>query len=332
MSQDRSASNPITALTAMVRDDLDSVNALIVDHMQSDVPLIPELAGYLVASGGKRIRPLLTLATARLCGYQGRRQIGLAASVEFIHTATLLHDDVVDESDMRRGKQTANAIWDNKSSVLVGDFLFSRAFQLMVADGSLRSLKILADASAIIAEGEVLQLMTANNVDCTVEDYMQVISAKTAALFAAATQIGGIVAEVDKSDELALTQFGTNIGIAFQVVDDLLDYAAQTEGMGKDPGDDFREGKMTIPVIAAIEKADADERAFWQRTMGELDQHDGDLERALDLIAKHGGMERTRALAKRYVDSAKASLDRFGEDEMKTALLALCDFVLARGY
>ena len=254
-------------LSRLLKSDLERVNRLIVERMHSPVALIPQLAGHIVAGGGKRLRPMLTLGCARLCGYRGDRHIALAAAVEFIHTATLLHDDVVDASDLRRGRDTANAVWGNKPAVLVGDFLFSRAFELMVADGSLRVLEILSRASAVIAEGEVMQLMTTNDTATTEADYLAVIQAKTAELFAAASRIGAVLAERPHSEEEALDRFGRNLGIAFQLVDDMLDFSARQAELGKSVGDDFRDGKITLPVLLAFARGDEEERAFWRRTL-----------------------------------------------------------------
>ena len=255
---------PLERLAALMHGDMLQVNALIVENMQSEVKLIPQLAGYLIASGGKRIRPLLTLACTSLFGGDMSRTHGLAASVEFIHTATLLHDDVVDGSKERRGKDAANLVFGNQASVLVGDFLFSRAFQLMVAGGSLEVLRILSDAAATISQGEVKQLTTANNLDTSMDDYIEVVSAKTAALFAAACEIGPVIAEQDSETQESLRLYGLNLGIAFQIVDDVLDYNADHAKLGKTIGDDFREGKMTAPILLALANADNEERAFWQ--------------------------------------------------------------------
>src|SRR5690349_20819279 len=254
-------------LNGLLKADLERVNALILERMHSPVALIPQLAGHIIAAGGKRLRPMLTLATARLCGYAGERQLALAAAVEFIHTATLLHDDVVDASDLRRGLATANAVWGNKPSVLVGDFLFSRAFQLMVEDGSLKVLGILSHASAVIAEGEVLQLVTSNDTATDEDAYLAVIRAKTAQLFAAASQIGAVIAGRPEPEEAALTAFGLNLGIAFQLVDDMLDYSARQAELGKTVGDDFRDGKITLPIVLAFKRGDEQERRFWRRTL-----------------------------------------------------------------
>ena len=309
-------------LTALLRSDLDRVNTLILERMQSPVALIPQLAGHIIAAGGKRLRPMLTLATARLCGYRGDRHIALAAAVEFIHTATLLHDDVVDASDLRRGLATANAVWGNKCSVLVGDFLFSRAFQLMVEDGSLAVLGILSEASAIIAEGEVLQLVTSNDTETTEESYLAVIQAKTAQLFAAASRIGAVLAGRPTDEEKALEIYGRNLGIAFQLVDDMLDYSARQTELGKTVGDDFREGKITLPVVLALRSASEAERGFWRRTLEELEQQEGDLARAIELMTRHGTLRAT-------LDRALAP---FRDGTERRALEEAIDFCLARGY
>src|SRR5271165_7292798 len=265
-------------LSQLLSGELERVNRLIVQRMQSPVSLIPQLAGYIVASGGKRLRPMLTLGSARLCGYRGIRHVSLAAAVEFIHTATLLHDDVVDASDLRRGRDTANAVWGNKPAILVGDFLFSRAFELMVADGSLRVLEILSRASAVIAEGEVMQLMTTGNTATTEADYLAVIQSKTAELFAAASRIGAVLAKRPSDEEQALDRFGRNLGTSFQLVDDMLDFSAREAELGKSVGDDFRDGKVTLPVLLAFARGDEQERTFWRRTLEELDQCPPDLE------------------------------------------------------
>ena len=327
--QDRNGLEPLTAL---VTEDLQAVNRLIVTHMNSPVALIPQLAGHIVAAGGKRLRPMLTLASAKLCGYRGERHLGLAACVEFIHTATLLHDDVVDASDLRRGLATANAVWGNKPSVLVGDFLFSRAFQLMVADGSLDVLRILSNASAVIAEGEVLQLMTANDISSDQSAYMEVVEAKTAALFAAACRVGAVVAEQPEAEELALERFGRDLGIAFQLVDDVLDYSALQAELGKSVGDDFRDGKITLPVVLAIQRGNDEERAFWRRCLEDQDHQDGDLEHAIALMQRHGTLKDAMAQARRYADSASAALDRFPKSATKTALQDIAGFCVDRAY
>jgi octaprenyl-diphosphate synthase len=319
-------------LTALLRSDLDRVNALIIERMQSPVALIPQLAGHIVAAGGKRLRPMLTLATARMCGYRGIRHTALAAAVEFIHTATLLHDDVVDASDLRRGLATANAVWGNKSSVLVGDFLFSRAFQLMVEDGSLKVLDILSSASAVIAEGEVLQLVTSNDIETTEDAYLNVIRAKTAQLFAAASRIGAVLGERPAAEEEALEAYGRNLGIAFQLVDDMLDYSARQIELGKTVGDDFREGKITLPVVLALRAASDVERSYWRRTLEDLDQRDGDLDHAIELMMRHGTLLATLERARQYGEAARRALAPFRDGPEKRALDEVIDFCLSRGY
>jgi len=322
----------LNRMQALVADDLIKVNKVIVDRMDSRVPLIPELAGHIVASGGKRLRPMMTLASAKMCGYSGERHVQLAACVEFIHTATLLHDDVVDESDLRRGNATANALWGNQASVLVGDFLFSRAFQLMVKDGSLRVLDILSTASAIIAEGEVLQLITANDTATSEDAYLEVISSKTAALFSAACRIGAVVADRPKPEEEALESYGRNLGIAFQLVDDVLDFSAKQATLGKTVGDDFREGKITLPIILAFRRGDDEERTFWNRTLEELDQNDGDLEHAMGLLEKHGALADTIERARHYGAMARDALGIFSQSQEKEALVDVVDFCIYRAH
>jgi octaprenyl-diphosphate synthase len=325
-----SGEDVLTTLVGLVRDDLAATNRAIVGRMDSPVALIPQLAAHIVAAGGKRLRPLLTLASARMCGYQGERHVKLAACVEFIHTATLLHDDVVDESLLRRGLASANAVFGNKASVLVGDFLFARAFQLMVEDGSLRVLEILSRAAATIAEGEVLQLVTQNDLSTDEARYLDVVKGKTAALFAAACQVGAVVAARPGPDEAALASYGMNLGIAFQLVDDALDYAADQATLGKTVGDDFREGKITLPVLAAYAAGDEDERAFWRRTVEALDQSEADLDAAMRLIEAHGAIGVTLARAADFAAQAKADLAVFADSPLKASLLAVADYTVSR--
>jgi octaprenyl-diphosphate synthase len=332
ITQEAAPRTALESLSALVAEDLQEVNRLILARMHSPVGLIPQLAGHIIAAGGKRLRPVLTLASARLCGYPGRRHLSLAACVEFIHTATLLHDDVVDQSDLRRGSSTANALWGNQPSVLVGDFLFSRAFQLMVADGSLKVLKILSDASAVIAEGEVQQLMTTNDTATTEDDYLEVIGAKTAALFAAACRIGAVVAERPEREELALDAYGRNFGIAFQLVDDILDFSARQAELGKTVGDDFREGKITLPVILAFRRGDAAERAFWRRCLEDLEQGEADLGRALELMGRHGALEDAMVRARGYGAIAREALEVFPDSRVKRELIEVVDFCVERAY
>lgn len=322
----------LDALYTLVGPDLQGVNRVILERMQSPVSLIPQLAGHIVAAGGKRLRPMLTLAAARLCGYRGERHVPLAACVEFIHTATLLHDDVVDESDLRRGLATANALWGNKASVLVGDFLFSRAFQIMVADGSLEVLRILSNASAVIAEGEVGQLMTTNDLQTDKQAYLEVIRAKTGALFAAATRIGAVVAERPEAEERGLESYGLNLGIAFQLVDDVLDYSAQQAELGKTIGDDFRDGKITLPVVLAYARGDETERAFWRRCLEQQELGEGDLDHALALMLKRSALADALACAQGYGAEARSALKAFPDSEVKSILLGVIDFCLERAY
>jgi octaprenyl-diphosphate synthase len=322
----------IDALVALTRDDIRDVNELIVRSMDSPVTLIPQLAGHIVSAGGKRLRPMMTLAAAQMCGYTGRRHIGLAACVEFIHTATLLHDDVVDASDLRRGNASANAVWGNQASVLVGDFLFSRSFELMVADGSLPVLKVLSHASAVIAEGEVLQLTTTSNTQTSETAYLQVIRSKTAELFAAACQIGALVAERPKVEEEALQAFGMNLGITFQLVDDVLDYSAKQAVLGKTVGDDFREGKITLPVILAYRRGDDEERAFWRRALEDLDQTEDDLAHAQGLLTKHRALDDTVERARHYGAIARDAMGIFDDSPAKRALVDAIDFCIHRAY
>jgi len=319
-------------LNALIADDLAEVNGEILRHMESRVPLIPELAGHIVAAGGKRLRPMLTLGAARLCGYGGRRHIGLACCVEFIHTATLLHDDVVDDSALRRGGASANAIWGNKPSVLVGDFLFSRSFQLMVRDGSLRVLEILSEAAAVIAEGEVMQLSTANDTETSEDEYLEVISGKTAKLFAAACQLGAVVAERPAAEEQALESFGRNLGTAFQLVDDALDYTARQTTLGKTVGDDFRDGKITLPVVLAFRRGNDEERAFWRRALEAGEQHESDLARAIAIMERHGALTDTIERARHYGAIARDALGLFLPGEVKDALIEAIDFSIERAY
>jgi len=319
-------------LQALVEADMQRVNQLIVARLDSPIRLIPELAGHLVAAGGKRVRPMLTLITAQLCGYRGDRHIRLAAAVEFIHSATLLHDDVVDQSDLRRGRATANAIWGNKPAVLVGDFLFARAFQLMVEDGSLEVLAVLANASAVIAEGEVAQLMTANDAKTTESSYLEVVRGKTATLFAAAAEIGALVAERPAAEAAALRDYGLNLGIAFQLTDDVLDYSAREVVLGKSLGDDFRDGKITLPVVLAYARGGAEERHFWRRTLEQVEQSEGDFGHAIELLERRSALSDSLARAADYGTAARATLAGFPPSAPKQALLDLVDFCIERAY
>lgn len=322
---------PLDRLASELSAEMESVNALIRARMSSrHAPRIPEVTAHLIEAGGKRLRPMLTLAAAKLLDYPGEYHIHLAATVEFIHTATLLHDDVVDESRQRRGRPTANLLWDNKSSVLVGDYLFARSFQLMVEPRNLRTLEILANASATIAEGEVLQLTAAQDLKTDESVYLQVIRGKTAALFSAATEVGGVIANAPEQQIAALFDYGDALGIAFQIVDDLLDYGGATETIGKNIGDDFRERKLTLPVIKAIAHADPQERAFWSRCIEKGDQHEGDLEHALSLLSRHGAMDAARADALAWAERAKSALVLLPDHPICGMLSDLADFVVSR--
>ncbi len=331
MGLDEPQIKPHDRLARALSADMEAVGALIAQRMASEhAPRIPQVTAHLVEAGGKRLRPMLTLAAARLCGYEGAHHVRLAATVEFIHTATLLHDDVVDESRQRRGRPTANLLWDNKSSVLVGDYLFARAFQLMTETGSLRVLDILADASATIAEGEVLQLTAARDLTTGEDIYLRIVRGKTAALFSAATEVGGVIAGAPEPQVVALRDYGDALGIAFQIVDDLLDYGGSSGAIGKNVGDDFRERKLTLPVIKAVAKADDEERAFWRRAIEKGEQGDGDLDRALGLLERHGAMAAARADALAWAGKAKAALERLPENELRGMLHDLADYVVAR--
>jgi octaprenyl-diphosphate synthase len=324
------AHKPHERLGAHLNDELRAVDALINERMASkNAPRIPEITAHLVGAGGKRLRPMLTLAAAKLCKYDGPFHIHLAATVEFIHTATLLHDDVVDESGQRRGRPTANLLWDNKSSVLVGDYLFSRSFQLMVETGNLRVLDILSNASATIAEGEVLQLTASQDLATDEDVYLQVVRGKTAALFSAATQVGGVISGASEDQVKALFDYGDALGVSFQIVDDILDFAGSA-AIGKNIGDDFRERKLTMPLIKAVAKADAKERAFWERTIEKGRQEEGDLEIVLELLQKHNVLEETKAEALLWAKKAKDALRILPEDPIRDMLGDIADYVVAR--
>jgi octaprenyl-diphosphate synthase len=319
-------------LMALAAEDMAKVNEMILARARSHVDLIPELAGHLIKSGGKRIRPMLTVATARMCGYAGDAHVKLATSVEFMHTATLLHDDVVDESDLRRGKKTARLIWGNQASVLVGDYLLGQAFRMMVETGSLEALRVLADAAAIIAEGEVLQLSASHDTSTTEDAYLKVIGAKTAALFSAAAEVGAIVAGRPKDEQEALESYGRNLGIAFQLVDDALDYSGKQALMGKSVGDDFREGKITLPVVLSYRRGTPEERSFWKRTLEEGRQSVDDLVHAQKLMARHNAIGDTIERARHYGDIARDALAIFNDSLYQQALLEAVDFCVARAY
>jgi octaprenyl-diphosphate synthase len=322
----------LAPLIALVGEDMAHVNRIILDRARSNVELIPELARHLIDSGGKRLRPMLTIAAAKLCGYAGEGHVRLAASVEFMHTATLLHDDVVDESDIRRGKTAARLLWGNEASVLVGDFLLGQAFKMMVDVGSLGALRILADAAAVIAEGEVMQLITAKNTDTTEDDYLAVIDAKTAALFAAAAEVGAVIASRPKSETAGLRSYGRNLGIAFQLVDDALDYSGEQSMLGKSVGDDFREGKLTLPVVLCYRRGNERERVFWQRTLQDGTIGEGDLEQAMNLMREHNALNDTMERARHYGSIARDALAIFPDSEAKSALLEAIEFCVDRPF
>jgi len=324
--------NALDILQDLVKDELVAVNHTIIDRMQSPVGLIPQLAGHLISSGGKRLRPVLTLLCSHLCGYQGTRHISLAACVEFIHTATLLHDDVVDDSSLRRGSESANALWGNQASVLVGDYLFSKAFQIMVEDGSLRILDILSSASAIIAEGEVRQLANANNLNTAEEDCLEVITAKTATLFSAACEVGAVVAEQPTHICRALAKFGLNFGVGFQLIDDAIDYGGAQATIGKTVGDDFREGKVTLPVLLAYQRSNKEERSLWEKTIEQGNVTEGDLTCAIRLMDKYKVLQDVRNKAKEYVATACKELEVFTEGQERNALIDAARFCTTRAF
>jgi len=322
----------IEKLVSLVSSDMERVNAMILSRTGSDVTMIPEVANHLISSGGKRLRPMLTLATAGLSGYEGDGHVKLAASVEFMHTATLLHDDVVDESDMRRGKIAARIKWGNEASVLVGDFLLGQAFRMMVEVGSLRALDILSAAATVIAEGEVMQLAAAKNTETTEDEYLAVIRGKTAELFAAACEVGPVIANRPKAEQAACRSYGMNLGIAFQLVDDALDYGGTAATLGKNVGDDFREGKITLPVVLSFRRGSDEERAFWRRALEQGEAGDTDLDQAIAIMRRHRALEDTIERARHYGAMARDALALFPNGPMKQALLETVDFCIARAY
>ncbi|MBO6718962.1 MAG: polyprenyl synthetase family protein [Rhizobiaceae bacterium] len=330
MEEGKRGAASIAALVNLTRADMGRVNELILSKAGSDVEMIPEVANHLISSGGKRLRPMLTLASAQMFGYSGDSHVKLAASVEFMHTATLLHDDVVDESGLRRGKQTARMIWGNQASVLVGDFLLGQAFRMMVEVGSLDCLDILSAAATVIAEGEVMQLGVAKNLETTEDDYLSVIKAKTAALFSAAAEVGPVIAEAGRTDRAALRSYGVNLGLAFQLIDDALDYGGSAQDLGKNVGDDFREGKVTLPVILSYRRGSGEERAFWRRAIEQNESGDTELEHALGLMAKHGAIGDTVARARHFGGIARDALAPLRNSPHKTALLDVIEFCVNR--
>jgi octaprenyl-diphosphate synthase len=322
----------VEPLIGLTRRDMERVNQLILAKAGSDVEMIPEVANHLISSGGKRLRPMLTLAAATMFGYCGRGHVSLATSVEFMHTATLLHDDVVDESDLRRGKSTARTIWGNQASVLVGDFLLGQAFKMMVDVGSMDALDVLSNAAAVIAEGEVLQLSVAKNMETTEDDYLSVIRAKTAALFSAAAEVGPIIAGTGKAERDALRSYGTNLGLAFQLVDDVLDYGGTAKALGKNTGDDFREGKITLPVVLSYRRGSEIDRAFWRSAIEDGNNDDEALEHAGRLIAKSNALNDTIARAEHYGAIARDAIAPLPATPEKDALLEVIDFCISRVY
>jgi octaprenyl-diphosphate synthase len=324
------SSPSIAQLIRLVAADMERVNTAILSRTGSEVTMIPEIAKHLIESGGKRLRPMLTLAMAQLAGYGGDGHVKLAAAVEFMHTATLLHDDVVDESEMRRGRLAARMLWGNEASVLVGDFLLGQAFKMMVEVGSLRSLEILSSAAAIIAEGEVMQLAAAKNTATTEDEYLFVIRGKTAELFAAACEVGPALGARPKAEQSACRSFGMNLGIAFQLVDDALDYGGKAAKLGKNVGDDFREGKITLPVVLSFRRGSESERAFWRRALEDGDATEADLDHAIGLMAKHRALEDTIQRARHYGAIAKDALALFPASPMKEALEETVEFCIAR--
>ncbi len=326
----RAATASIEPLMRLTREPMERVNEIVLARAGSNVELIPEIARHLIDSGGKRLRPMLTIAAAGMCGHEGEGRVKLAASVEFMHTATLLHDDVVDESDMRRGKQAARLLWGNQASVLVGDYLLGQAFKMMVEVGSLDALEILSNAAAVIAEGEVMQLGAAKNTATTEDEYLAVIQAKTAALFSAAAEVGPVLAGKGKAERSAFRSYGTNLGLAFQLVDDALDYGGNSSNLGKRVGDDFREGKITLPVVLTYRRGTDNDRAFWKKVLEEGNIADGDLEHAVELMRTHRAIEDTIARARHFGAVARDALAPFPESPHKSALLEAVDFCISR--
>jgi len=325
-----SASSASFSLMDLTSQDMTAVNDLILARAGSDVEMIPQMAGHLISSGGKRLRPMLTLASARMFDYQGQHHITLATAVEFMHTATLLHDDVVDESALRRGQPTARMIWGNQASVLVGDFLLGQAFKMMVEVGSMPALAVLSNAASVIAEGEVMQLAAAKHIATGEDDYLAIINAKTAALFSAAAEVGPIIAEAGPQACMALRHYGTNLGLAFQLVDDALDYGGSTNALGKNTGDDFREGKITMPVILSYARSTPQQRTFWQQAMEEAANDTAAFDEAIALLHQHGALEATIARARQFGDKARQALDSMPQNAQKQALLDVVDFCISR--
>lgn len=329
------SSDSLEILKALVGHEMQGIDQLINEKLASDETTIPDISAHIVKAGGKRLRPMLTLASARLCDYSGRDHIALAAAVELMHTATLLHDDVVDESDLRRGLPTSHMNWGNAASVLVGDFMLGQAFKMMVSTGSLEALGVLSNAAAVIAEGEVMQLAAKNDINMTEESYLKVIDAKTATLFSSATEVGGVIANQDNTTRSALATYGRSLGIAFQLIDDMLDYGGQkgtSANLGKNLGDDFREGKKTLPVALAYQAATPEEKTFWNRVIAKANQQDGDLEKAIDLLHKHDTLRLTTDRAVKYGQIAKDALAIFPDNKYRQAMTGIVDFCISRAF
>ncbi|MHC1549863.1 polyprenyl synthetase family protein [Phyllobacterium sp. K27] len=326
----KNSSGSVQPLVDLTKADMGRVNELILSKAGSDVEMIPEVANHLISSGGKRLRPMITLAAARMFGYEGDGHVKLATSVEFMHTATLLHDDVVDESDLRRGKSTARMIWGNQASVLVGDFLLGQAFKMMVEVGSLEALDVLATSASVIAEGEVMQLSAAKNLETTEDEYLAVIKAKTAALFSAAAEVGPIIASASKTDRQALRSYGLNLGLAFQLVDDALDYGGNAKDLGKNTGDDFREGKITLPVVLTYRRGSSEERQFWKEALENGANDDKGLEKAKGLMTRYGALSDTIQRARHFGGIARDALAPLDHSPQKDALLEVIDFCISR--
>ncbi|TCD13526.1 polyprenyl synthetase family protein [Oricola cellulosilytica] len=323
-------SGGVESLVALTASGMERVNELILSKAGSDVQMIPEVANHLISSGGKRLRPMITIASAEMFGYHGEGHVKLATSVEFMHTATLLHDDVVDESDLRRSKPTARMIWGNQASVLVGDYLLGQAFKMMVEVGSLEALDVLSQASSVIAEGEVMQLAAAKNMETTEDEYLSVIKAKTAALFSAAAEVGPIIAGAGKADRGALRSYGLNLGLAFQLVDDALDYGGNAKDLGKNTGDDFREGKITLPVVLAFRRGTDEERGFWRASIEKGENSDSELEKARGLMLRYAALTDTIQRARHFGEIARDALAPLRPSPQKEALLDVVEYCVSR--
>jgi octaprenyl-diphosphate synthase len=324
---------PLVNIKRLAKKDLESMDSVIKSRLSTKEKLVQDVTYHIIKSGGKRLRPVLTILSAKLFGYDnGQRHVNLAAAVEFIHTATLLHDDVVDQSKLRRGSPTANKNWDNKSSILVGDFLFSQAFLLMSEDNDLTALAILSRASSIIAEGEVKQLSSITNLDLNIDEYLQIISAKTAELFAASCQVGTCIATNNKATQLSMYNFGLNLGMAFQIIDDILDYVANQNALGKNIGDDFKEGKVTLPIIIAYSLSDVEERKFWQRSISDFNQTEEDFNVALDIFSKYAVIDKCMDIAMEFTKKAKDYISIAPDNQIKSSLVKILDFSTNRKF